>query len=453
MKGRTSLILLAFAVGLAAFVLLWEKDQPGTTERLALAGKLISNLDPEKVDKLTLKRRDGIVVAARQKDDRWRLEQPLDEPADSLLVQGIVRDLAEAPVLARFAPSDVKGGDTATGLGADAAVATMVVDGREIVVRIGSQDIGAGRRYAHVGTASELVLIDDTVARAIEKPVEQLRDHTLFQAATIDVQRFSIEHAHGPVLSFERRNGEAWWITAPIEDAADNSTVSALLSKLLSLRADVFLSTPPSALPGKEDPWLSIKFDDAQGSSRGTLTVGDAVAGTTLRFAATDRRPEPFHLRTTEIDSELRKPASAWRSMLAIDTSVWDVTELEIRRENQRLLLRQAQTADGKKSWIAADPPDTPIDEGKIVELTSKLARVECKRFADEATWSSAGLDTPIAMVTLRHNDRTRFPDSVLWIGKAAGPNEVYAGAPGRPTVLVIDASVASELDPSRLER
>ncbi len=452
MKGRTSLVLLGLAIASVAFVVLWEKDQPGTTERLALAGKLLPNLDPEKVEKLTLKRRDGTVVATRQ-TGRWTLEQPLAEPADDLVLQGIVRDLGEAPVLGRFAPSEVTGGDSATGLGDDQCVATLVAAGREIVVRIGSRDIGAGRRYAQVGTAPELVLVDDTIARAIEKPLEKLRDHTLFQAASIDIHRFSVERAGEPTLTFERRGGEAWWITAPIEDAADNSSVGALISKLLSLRAESFLDSAPTTLPGSGAPWLGLKLFDSTGRLLGSLTVGEVAAGNELRFATTDRRSEPFHIRTSEIAVELKKPASAWRSMLAIDTSVWDLAELEIRRGDQRLLVRRAQSDDGKKNWVAGDPPDIAIDEGKIVELSSKLARVDCKRLADETTWSAAELDTPQATVTLRHEDRARFPDSELWIGKAAGSNEVFAGVPGRKTVLVVDAAIAAELDPVKLRR
>lgn len=454
MSGRGSLLLAALAVGIGLFIWLWERDQPGTEQRRQVASRLLPRFDPEAIDRIVISRRDATIELLRQ-DGKWRLAAPLQEAAEELTVTSLLRRLGETNASQRLDAAEIQGGLAAGGLDRDATRLELGGGGTTTRLTFGTRDIGPSQRFVAVGEGGRLAVVEATVVEALEQPIERFRDHSLFDASTIDVQRISFHSLGQPTLQFERRGGEQWWLTAPLIDAADNSLVNPLVSKLLALRIDQFLersaADPPVATPSE----LSIVIEGAAGATLGRLELRAALPSG-ARLARTDRRPQAFLVQSAPLEAELRRPASAWRSPLAVDTSVWDLAELELQRGAARLVLRRAIDANGSVTgpWMAAEPAGAAIDAAKVDALVSRLARVESRRLVDDLDWARAGLTTPAARVVLRRADPSRYPESTLVIGAAAEPagsKEVYAGVPGRTCVLVIDAALAEGLDPARL--
>jgi hypothetical protein len=445
MKGRTTLTLCAVALLLASFVFFWERQQPGTDQRNAEVSKLVPGLDPESVTRVRIVRPET-TVELRKQADSWRLEAPLQDQADQLVVQGLVRDLVEAKTFTRVNPAEVEGGEAAAGLTASAPSIELEQASKRLRFRLGTTPLPGGRRFIAIDDLAQWAIVDDILVKTFERPVEALRDHALFRAATIDVNRFRVETPQSE-LAFERRGSESWWIQAPLEDAADSAAVTSFLSKLLASRAERFLDQPPASLPVADRAWLNAEFFDQDGKSIGSLTIGDAVAGDpgVARYALTSSRAEPFQIRASELTSDLSKPPESWRSRLALDVSIWDLREVELRVDD-KLLLVQRLEEDGKKVWKAIEPAGFSLDTTRWSELLNKLARVEAKRLMDDLDYATSGLGTPRKVVTLRHDDPARVPDHVLMLGQPAGADEVFAGTPGRNTVLVLERQLADEL-------
>lgn len=448
MKPRTTLILLATAAALALFVTLYEKERPGTSAQREAAGKLLPGLDPAAVQRLELVRPTGKLIVAKQADN-WEIEAPLKDRADRYAIDGLLREIADTAVERRIQQSELQGGDDASGLGGQALSVTLQTTAGQQYLEIGGIDVSGGKRYARVNRGEELVLIGRALATSLDRPVEPLRDHSLFTLATSDVASFALERAGGGPLRFEQRGTDRWWLTIPREDAANHEAVVGLLSRLLNLRVERFPDTPPTTLPGQERPWLSATFYGSDQKPLGSLRIGELIAGTTHRHAVTTLRTTPFELNPGDLGTDLARSDEGWRSMLAIDTSAWDLRSIEVERDGRKTTLSRVESA-GEKVWQAAADSPLSLDPAKIADVAAKLARVDALRIADEIGSSAAGLDRPRVRVTLHHEDATKNPPETLSIGAEAGPRQCYAAVAGRAAILVVDASWLETLDPAR---
>src|SRR6267143_1487793 len=91
MNWRTTLILAVVVLGVFAYLRFFEMKQPSTEEARRQAQNVV-NFDRSKVDGIIIQNGDE-KIEIRRRDNKWRLETPIKDQADSALIDGLLSDL------------------------------------------------------------------------------------------------------------------------------------------------------------------------------------------------------------------------------------------------------------------------------------------------------------------------------------------------------------------------
>ncbi|UCF67266.1 MAG: DUF4340 domain-containing protein, partial [Acidobacteriota bacterium] len=481
--SRPTLILLAIAAICAAVVLLWERKLPGTDARREQQGRLFPAADAETIDRVVLEQAEQRVELMRE-DEGWLLTAPLSDRADAWRVDELVRTVLEAKANTMIPADQVKGGDDVTGLGQTALRAVLEagtqheLPSRRYELEIGRTPAPGGVRYARVGGADALAIVDEALAASIEQPVEQLRDRNLFRLAAVDIARLSLERADGARFVLERRANERWWLSPGaadgkssglVEDEADQSEVAALVSELVRLRAEDFADEAELAEHRLEPaPWrleLHPRADEDAREPAGErensaptldaviVEIGAAVPGAeALHVVRVSDRASPFEVRVSTLLDQLRSLGDdphAWRSRRVFAFSSFEVRELELERGPERVTLQRATAEDEtERAWSPRHPEDFPLDAGKLDTWLSNVSRLEALRLLEAPAHETQA--APRAHVTFHvAGDDHSVPETLEILGCEA--DECLARRSGRSAVLVLSRESAELIDPQQL--
>lgn len=273
MKFRSTLVLALLVAGLGAW--LWWVERP-KVERETAKKTLLAAFDRGRVASIELVYPDAS-IALRRKDGAWRIESPLDAPADP----GTVRNLLDA-VAAAESKKVVAASTEAPatyGLDSPAAQVTLVLDDgtRLPTLRVGkTTPVGYGA-YARVGEDPAVLLTTGAFHAGVRKSVADLRDRSVLSFRGSDVTQIRIA-ANGRSDLVLDRDGDGWRIARPTELRADPSQVQGLLTSLEALRADGFADGAPTAEQGLLPPERTITIVPREGEPL-ELRVG-RVTGT-----------------------------------------------------------------------------------------------------------------------------------------------------------------------------
>ena len=91
MKLRTTLILLAIALAGFVYIKFYESKKPGTEEAARQSHNVV-NFSREKIEGVVIQNGDDKIEIQRH-DNKWRLETPIKDQADSALIDGLLSDL------------------------------------------------------------------------------------------------------------------------------------------------------------------------------------------------------------------------------------------------------------------------------------------------------------------------------------------------------------------------
>ncbi len=454
MKPRSALALLVLALAAWGAWFAFLREVPGTDERRARAGRLLPDLERQEVTRVEIDRPAGALRIVRAKG-AWRMEQPVADAADAFAVDGLLDALAGARAEARVGATDVRGGDAATGLGAGALEVRLTgAGGTTTALAVGAAEGPGGRRYARLADGG-LALVEESLLQELQKPADEFREHAVVALAPSDVRRARVERAGRPALAFEQRGADQWWIVAPLVDDADDAAVSGIVSRVATLRADRF-ADPAAPLPATEYTvhlWGAASKGSADDPPLATVRIGAADGGASERIVTATGRDARFVVLPGSVVAELTKEPAGFRSRVALEASTFDVASFTLGRGGaaRRFVKGAEPEGGGDAPWTVDGEPAAKPDPAAVRERLSRLARIDATRIADGVTPAQAGLDAPVARLTVAGADPTRLPQTTLEVGGPAGPGEVYARRSGRPAILVIDAAVAALIDPATL--
>ncbi len=451
MRPRGTLALAALALAAAAAWMFWLRAVPGTAERADSDGRLVAPFDAALVTRVTLERPGERIVCERGKDG-WTLTAPVHDRASGTTIDALLDALSTERPAARVPAAEVRGGDAATGLGAG-TTELLVAGARGPLARVtvGTTELPGGARYARTSGRTDLALIGHGLVGALQRPLDDFRERDLFTIAAVNVVRFRVEQAGSPALVFERRSGEHWWMTAPLDDAADEAAASGLLDRVLGLRAEHFLDAREAAGDlGLAPPRVRVVLQRAGTEVPLTLELGREANGAGDVFGRVTGRDAAFRVGLTGLRGDLARDPQAFRSRLLLDVSTFDVARFTLERGGASAGVRRVPDASGGADTWAADGTAGAVDGRKAADLLNALARTEGVRIADGVRADEAGLARPVARLTLYGKDPQKLPDTVVEIGMAA-KDGVYARRVGRPAILVIAETAAARVDPNNL--
>lgn len=217
--------------------------------------------------------------------DRWTLSAPLQAAADAETISSLLNGLRTDNALA-FA-SEEPSEEQLAEFGLDAPVASIRVwtaeDAAHTLQLGGSAEDPAGRYARRLG-ADAVMVVPETLVTDLPESVDALRNRTVVDFARDRVDAIELTVADAPTVRLEK-DGVDWRITEPSALEADASTVAALLTGALNLRAREFPEgTSGDARFGMGSPHAEVSFalesmPGAEGDEPGTEGEDPGTAG------------------------------------------------------------------------------------------------------------------------------------------------------------------------------
>lgn len=460
MNTRTTVVLAVVALGLLAFILLYERDTLSSGEVAERADRLLERFVRDRVNRVEVKRGGTHTVLVREYEDEedrvgtWRLISPVEAAVDDDAVESFLGALEWADARRELVGVDEEDRKR-FGLTEPALTASFTVADQQVPITVGEQDPTEGGYYVQLDDEETVYVVGKDFFEALDHEPGHFRNKALFpEHDPADAEAFSVADEQGDRALARRPNG--WWLTEPYEALASASAVQAALGAVLGAKATRFVQDDPQGLAewGLAEPALHVRAKGTdvpigEPSDEGepwtvALAIGDACgdhAGE--RYARANEGPL---VCVKDADLEpLRKSADVLRQTPLMNLRDADVSEARITRDGATVTLT---SEDGDWTWKSGKREGT-ADSEAVSEWLRKLrnTRVESFEPFDEASAKERGLGKPRATITLRppgDDEDAEDAERILHLGAVTEEGAwVRRGAEpfaGRTTAAVEDA-------------
>ena len=367
-----------------------------------LRDRSIMSFTDEDVARVEIERPNAGITVERQPDlgdgiDRWALSAPLDARADADEVSSLLRRLrtGNATAFATDEPSE----DELAAFGLAEPEITLRVWTAEATaqaLQIGGTSDDPSGRYARREGSDAVMIIPDSVVDELPESADALRNRAVVEFARDRVEAIEVAAAAPPVRL--EKDGVDWRIRQPRELDGDASTVSALLTAALDLRARAFPSgSADESRFGFATPHARVSFElEAQpGEDAGPGVEAETV--TLVLGAATEVEAEEAVDPTAEDTEETETPESVAARYARVDgePTVFVVEQEDLESIEVDLFALRSKTL---VSFAASDLTR--------LEVVSAGTTLELLRNEDGA-WTLAG--------EALAEDQARAVDDLLW--------------------------------------
>ncbi len=460
MRFRGTLILLIICLGLAGYVYFYEIKGGAQREKAKQGENQVWKFDVGNIEQLSLTSQ-GQTISARRKDKDWEITAPRLLDADTEEFKRLASSAAEITkesVVQTHAP------DLAT-YGLSPPQTTLqfkTKEGQEKQIRFGNNNPTGSSTYAALAGSDDVFLVQNYVATAFKKKLDDLRNHSILRFEQFDTQSMDLQSAKGKVQLV--KENEKWWIQGKEKWGADSSAVNDMLSALSTGKIKEFVdeNSEQYAATGFVKPTVDVRLvvgkdraikhliigaeksdlvkQNEKGAGRGQKAESKnekSTPGTSGLYLAKDEtRPDLFFVDKDLVDKLLKSPSDLRDKALA-SFQRWDIDSITLTNSKGTIEFTKSGgdwvlgSAKKKTKWDAVngilDALEKPVKE--FIETPAAL--------------SAYGLDRPTARVVLKQGGTTKVDCSLGKEGKAG----VYALVQGESAVKVADKESLEKLD------
>jgi hypothetical protein len=275
-KKSTLIVLLAAVIaGAAAYYFDWKRGQKEAENAPADSTKPAFSLKADDISALTISYPadpKSQPIHFEKQNGAWQITAPLQTGADDPSLQGIIQQLASV----RVAQTEPGTPDRLKVFGLDSPVLTLdfqTQNGAKHSLRLGKKDFTGVSVYAIVDNAKDVALLPESLLVSADKPLQDLRDHSVLHFVTDDVKSFGLKNSSGELAA--AKDHDVWKFTKPTTALGDGAAINALLSTVANAKTSTIVSETADGLPkyGLASPAISFSVADAKGGIA-TLLVG-----------------------------------------------------------------------------------------------------------------------------------------------------------------------------------
>jgi len=447
MRWKTTVVLLLVTIGIGTYLSLYEIRQPSPEHREQLS-KHILDISPEAVSRLSLEVPSGTVSLARE-GATWRLD-PHRARADGDRVNRVL--LALSPLVAQriMSPASDKAEKTpldpsAFGLDPPIAKILLTADHQPRTLLVGDTTPVQGNRYVKLNGQPEIFVVSASLFDLINQPVHAFRDPLLVRFSAWLVDTISVT---SPTSTFAlKRRDNAWHLTQPLNDLADQSAVTQFLNQVSGLRITRYVNDTPQVEQltewGLDRPTAEVTLQQP-GASPETMTLffGKPLADdATSLYAKRSDEPTLYAVASSAVDALLGSPQNL-RARTCFDVLIGEVVKLEITREATTWMVEKNDTQWQDKGSGAT------LDSQRVEELLQAVADVQVIGFVEDHPQDLAryGLQPPAGTIAL-WTANLEDPKKLLIGGGIDASAERYGRIEGREAIVRLPESITGLLD------
>ncbi len=452
-KSTLIVLLLAVVVGAAAYYFDWKRGQKESEKGLADTTKPAFTLRTEADDfsALTISYPadpKSQAIRFEKQNGAWQITQPLQTGADDASLQGIVQQLASA----RVAQTEPGTPDRLKVFGLDPPAVVLdfqMKNGAKHSLRLGKKDFTGVSVYAIVDNAKDVDLLPESLLVSADKPLQELRDHSVLHFTTPDVNSFALKNSSGELSA--AKDHDAWKFTKPSSAPGDSDAINSLLATVASSRMTTIASETPDSLAkyGLANPAILFTTTDAKGKSA-TLFVGRKEGDE--YFARDASRPTIFRINQG-LYKKLTENFSDLRDKKLVHFEPATITHAEIHNASGTIVTTRKNETD----W-AIDGQEQRGDKGKqndqqkdkqqpnpvnLDKLFNPLQQASADEVFDHPTPAQlAALSKPAFEVSLTDKSGKILK---IQISKESG-GSVYARTSEAPTIYKLKPQLLTDL-------
>ncbi len=437
MRGtRSTLVLLVVFLGLAAYVYFIEMERRPASE--TPPNEQLFELAADDIETLTVKTGSDETLLRRTADDEWELTSPIEEAADGAAVSSITAEVSTVEIrrVVQEEPGDLE----PFGLSSPVVEVSFTIAGDETDHRllIGETSPTGTDRYAKVADDDRVILVAASTESALNKSTFDLRDKTILDVETADVDGLEIDRA-GSVLQFSKSDNE-WRLVQPWDVRADFGTVEGLVGRIASGRMQSVAT---------ED--INAEEDDSGGyglaAAALTATLGAGSAAATLVVGSLSPRAEYYAQDTSRsivftiersLVTDLGREAREYRRKDLFSFRSFNATRLEIEQpETTAVFEKTADPAeDTETTWTQTQPEAGAIERSDMDDLLSKISNLRADSFVESRAEVAISEADIIATVRVTYGDEETEESVVFW----RSGDDTYAVNGNEPGAGVVES-------------
>jgi len=430
MRFPTTLILLAIAIGLGAWIRLHESGQnssPGGQDgKGGRDGKVLARFQPGTIGEIRISSKQGEAVIVRR-DKLWFFEKPVEDRADKTAVMALLDLLSHLSIRdslsAKEIAEDPRLSDQELGFTEENSIKVSLVleTGGEQSLILGKPSPMANTIYARPGGNGSgpgiTYVVDGNPEKYLEQPATALRDQTLLDAPPGAISGLTIRTAKETITlarGTAKGNG-GWMMAAPLATRANEDLVEKIIAQLSALRVQQALDakTAPNAMPSPV-PDGGVVFELQVLGQDGAVSVflapaktkapaGDGKKAAPLLEARVSDRPAAFSVRSAILE-ELSISANTFRDPHLARIPIQLLHSIVIQtRDNPNVVLTAMPPANGQITWSSdRNGKREAANLSKIIRLMEAVNEEPVLGFVADtnADPSLYGLDHPFTAVT-----------------------------------------------------
>jgi Domain of unknown function (DUF4340) len=452
MNWKTTIVLAAIALGVFVYLRFFELKQPGTEEARRQAQNIV-NFDRDKIDGIVILNGDE-KIELRRRDNRWRLETPIKDQADSSLIDNLLSDLGNWQKEGTISPKEIDADKSKLaeyGLNRPKLRLKLLGQDKPPAILFGKDAALEGKMYVRFENSKETYLAGQTIKKDIDKKPEEFRDRKLTDLTTAQVSRVILKTPTGEMEL--QKKGDRWEILKPLRAPGDDQKIGDLIAQVTASRIQQFVADDHGDLRpyGLAEPRGAITLfaqEDHQGQ---LLQIGglpekqkDEIY---VRFA-----PRGFvYTLPKKIEEILNtKPDDLRdRHLVRVDTNILDRITIDAPGKGKTVLARK------DNNWTIASRNNARANSGEVRHLIDTLQNERVTTFVEDVASDlpKYGLDKPQLQLTLSsfasentaESKAGEQPFATVTFGKVDGDN-VYARLADEPFVVAVRRGLLDQI-------
>ena len=277
---------------------------------------------------------------------------------------------------------------------------------------------------------------------------ESSSSELLFELDSTNIIQLQVSTQAGDVTRLERspdNDSNLWSIRSPVEVAADDNTVSAIVNALDSLEVTRVVDIDPSNLStfGLANPVIEVSFRTENSSATSQLLIGDQTPTGSDLYAKTADNTRVFLIANFH-ESTFNRTTFELRDKAVLDFDGPNVEGLFISSDDFAIRFSKNNSV-----WQITEPLNARADFGLVEGLIGRLGSAEMQSIEFESNEYSPESLEPfgLADVNLTVSVETRnADDAVLEVGSETPDGAVFSRDASRNLVFTIDNTLATDL-------
>jgi hypothetical protein len=343
-KSTLIVLLTAIIVGAAAYYFDWKRGQKEAANSSADTTKPAFALQADDISSLNISfpaDPKSQPIHFEKQNGVWQITQPLQTSADDASLQGILQQLASA----RVAQTEPGTPDRLKVFGLETPDVTLdfqMKNGAKHSLRLGKKDFTGVSVYAIVDSAKDVALLPESLLASADKPLQDLRDHSVLHFVAPDMTSFDLKNPSGELAA--AKDHDAWKFTKPSSAPGDLYAIDSLLASVTSSRMTTIASETPDNLTkyGLASPGISLTVTDAKGKTA-TLLVGKKEGDE--YFARDTSRPTIFRINQ-DVYKKLTESFTDLRDKKLVRFDPATITHAEIHNASGTILVTRKDETD-----------------------------------------------------------------------------------------------------------